>query len=55
MKIDNSRIFTADVYVVTGNTLSKDIKEAMNQGDVFGSYDYGEYKTNSAMGVIEFP
>jgi len=54
MKIDNSRIFTADIYEVANSTVSSGLKESLNHGDVFGSYDYGDRQTNKGVVVIYF-
>ena len=52
MKIDNSRIFTADVYRVAYSAKNERIKESLKHGDVFGSYGYDSWKTNTGMVVI---
>ena len=54
MKIDNSRIFTADIYEVANSTVTRELKESLNHGDVFGSYDYGDRQTNKGVVVIYF-
>ena len=54
MKIDNSRIFTADIYRVTNSTVTRELKESLNQGDVFGSYDFSDRQINKGVVVIYF-
>lgn len=55
MKIDNSRIFTADIYEVIPSSKNRKLREIMEQVDeVFGSYSYDDRKTNTGMVVIYF-
>lgn len=54
MKIDNRRIFTADIYEVTNSTITRELKESLNQGDVMGSYNFNDRKTNKGVVVIYF-
>ena len=54
MKIDNSRIFTADIYEVSNSTVTRSLKESLNHGDVFGSYEFDDRQTNKGVVVIYF-
>lgn len=56
MKIDNSRIFTADIYEVRHSTVTEKQREVLNYvDDVFGSYSYDDRKTNKGVVVVYFP
>lgn len=50
MKIDNSKIFTADIYEVTKLTVTKNF-----HGDfAFGSYGFDDRQTKKGVVVIYF-
>ena len=55
MKIDNSRIFTADIYEVISSPKNKRLREVIEQVDeVFGSYTYEDRKDREGVVVIYF-
>ena len=54
MKIYNSRIFTADVYMVVNSTVTKELKDATRQGDVFGSYSFEDRQVNKGVVMVYF-
>ena len=51
MKIDNSRIFTGDMYMIQNSTFPYDLT---NEGDVFGSYTYNVLNCHEPLVLIYF-
>ena len=54
MKINNARIFTADIYMVTNSTVTDELKQSLNHGTVFGSYSYDDLSYIKGAVVVYF-